>query len=179
MLSDDGYGQDSWVLAGMEWAAVDQHAKIISMSLGSGTPSDGTDPLSEAVDRLSAETGALFVVAADDSGAANSIGGPGAADTALTVGAVDSTDDVAWFSSQGPRVGDGGLKPEITAPGVDVLAARSQYAPEGEGSYQTLCGTSHRSRGRCRRPTRRKASHRGFTHLPKNPPLRTRAPRRM
>ncbi|WP_329140194.1 S8 family serine peptidase [Streptomyces sp. NBC_01476] len=142
VLSDAGSGQDSWVLAGMEWAAADQHAKVINMSLGSETPSDGTDPESEAVDRLSAQTGALFVVAAGNAGAPDSIGGPGAADAALTVGAVDATDNVAFFSSQGPRVGDGGLKPEITAPGVDVLAARSQYAPEGEGSYQTLSGTS-------------------------------------
>ncbi|MDX3094639.1 S8 family serine peptidase [Streptomyces sp. ME19-03-3] len=142
VLADSGSGQDSWVLAGMEWATVDQDADIVSMSLGSGTPSDGTDPLSAAVDRLSAQTGALFVTAAGNASAPGSIGGPGAADSALTVGAVDSSDDVAWFSSQGPRVGDGGLKPEITAPGVDVLAARSQYAPEGEGSYQTLSGTS-------------------------------------
>jgi subtilisin family serine protease len=142
VLSNSGSGQDSWVLAGMEWAAVDQHAKVINMSLGSDAPSDGTDPMSEAVNRLSAETGALFVVAAGNVGAPDSIGSPGAADDALTVGAVDSTDSVAYFSSQGPRVGDGGLKPEITAPGVDVLAARSQYATEGEGSYQTLSGTS-------------------------------------
>ncbi|GGK85658.1 peptidase [Sphaerisporangium melleum] len=142
VLSDGGSGMDSWVLAGMEWAAVDQHAKVINMSLGSGVPSDGSDPLSAAVDRLSAQTGALFVVAAGNTGAPNSISGPGAADAALTVGAVDSTDSLAYFSSQGPRVGDGALKPEITAPGVDVLAARSQYAPEGEGAYQTLSGTS-------------------------------------
>ncbi|MGQ5656010.1 S8 family serine peptidase [Streptomyces sp. EKR5.2] len=142
VLSDEGSGQDSWVLAGMEWAAVDQHADIVNMSLGSTAPSDGTDPLSAAVDRLSAETGTLFVVAAGNAGSDYGVGSPGAADAALTVGAVDSTDDVAWFSSQGPRVGDGGLKPEITAPGVDVLAARSQYSPSGEGNYLTLSGTS-------------------------------------
>ncbi|MFG1706643.1 S8 family serine peptidase [Nonomuraea sp. M3C6] len=142
VLSDTGSGLDSWVLAGMEWAAIDQHAKVINMSLGSDTPSDGTDPQSEAVNRLSAQTGALFVVAAGNTGSPYSISGPGAADAALTVGAVDSTDSVAFFSNQGPRVGDGALKPEITAPGVDVLAARSQYAPEGEGAYQTLSGTS-------------------------------------
>ncbi|MET8406207.1 S8 family serine peptidase [Streptomyces sp900116325] len=141
VLSDAGSGEESWVLAGMEWAAVDQHADIINMSLGNATPSDGTDPLSAAVDRLSAETGALFVVAAGNTGTDQSIGGPGAADAALTVGAVDSSDDVAWFSSQGPRV-DGALKPEISAPGVDVLAARSQYAQFGEGSYLTFSGTS-------------------------------------
>ncbi|MFB7598528.1 S8 family serine peptidase [Streptomyces sp. NPDC056160] len=58
------------------------------------------------------------------------------------MGAVDGADSVADFSSQGPRVGDGALKPELTAPGVDILAARSRYAPEGSGSYQTLSGTS-------------------------------------
>ncbi|MFC4534446.1 S8 family serine peptidase [Sphaerisporangium dianthi] len=142
VLSSSGSGMDSWVLAGMEWAAVEQRAKVINMSLGSDVPSDGTDPLSAAVDRLSAQTGALFVVAAGNTGAPYSISGPGAADAALTVGAVDSADSPASFSSQGPRVGDGALKPEITAPGVDVLAARSRYAPEGEGDYQTLSGTS-------------------------------------
>jgi subtilisin family serine protease len=135
-----GVGQESWILAGMEWAAVDQHAKIVNLSLGSG-PSDGTDPMSQAVDRLSAETGALFVVAAGNSGAPGTVAAPGAADAALTVGAVDGSDQLAGFSSQGPRVGDDGLKPEITAPGVDVLAAHSHLA-DGEGDYQTMSGTS-------------------------------------
>ncbi|WP_432940413.1 S8 family serine peptidase [Kribbella sp. CA-253562] len=142
VLADDGSGQDSWILAGMEWAARDQHAKVISMSLGSD-PTDGTDPMSQAVNRLSAETGALFVVAAGNAGPDPfSVGAPGAADAALTVGAVDSADRVASFSSRGPRLGDTAIKPELTAPGVDVLAARSQYAPEGEGSYLTMSGTS-------------------------------------
>jgi subtilisin family serine protease len=142
VLSDTGSGQDSWVLAGMEWAAVDQHAKVINMSLGSDAPSDGSDPISQAVNRLSAETGALFVVAAGNSGQPDTISAPGAADAALTVGAVDGDDALAYFSSQGPRVGDGALKPEITAPGVAVLAARSQYDVEGEGYYRTMDGTS-------------------------------------
>ncbi|GAA0962937.1 S8 family serine peptidase [Kribbella koreensis] len=142
VLDNDGSGQDSWILAGMEWAARDQHAKVISMSLGSG-PTDGTDPMSQAVNRLSAETGALFVIAAGNDGPGPySVSAPGAADAALTVGAVDSADRLAGFSSRGPRTGDNGLKPDLTAPGVDVLAARSQYAPEGEGSYLTMSGTS-------------------------------------
>ncbi|WP_211349101.1 S8 family serine peptidase [Micromonospora pisi] len=142
VLDDTGGGQDSWIIAGMEWAARDQHAKVISMSLG-GAPTDGTDPLSQAVDRLSAETGALFTIAAGNSGPdMQMVGAPGAADAALTVGAVDSLDRLAVFSSRGPRRGDNGLKPELTAPGVDVLAARSQYAAEGEGYYQTMSGTS-------------------------------------
>lgn len=146
VLDNDGSGQDSWILAGMEWATRDQHAKIVSMSLG-GDPTDGTDPLSQAVNRLSAETGALFVIAAGNSGPEPySIGAPGAADAALTVGAVNGpgkgVDQLAEFSSRGPRVGDNAVKPDLTAPGVNILAARSQYAPEGEGAYQTMSGTS-------------------------------------
>ncbi|WP_327365487.1 S8 family peptidase [Streptomyces sp. NBC_01217] len=142
VLSDDGSGQDSWVLAGMEWAAREQHAEIISMSLGGG-PTDGTDPLSMAVNELSAETGALFTIAAGNAGPGPySVSAPGAADAALTVGAVDGSDALADFSSRGPRAGDGGIKPDLTAPGVDILAARSQHAPEGEGWYQTMSGTS-------------------------------------
>lgn len=139
-LDDTGFGQDSWILAAMEWAARDQHARIVSMSLGGG-PTDGTDPLSMAVNTLSAETGALFTIAAGNSFRNFTIGAPGAADAALTVGAVDSQDTLAGFSSRGPRVGDLAVKPEITAPGVDVLAARSSLAP-GEGPYTTMSGTS-------------------------------------
>ncbi|MFF9373204.1 S8 family serine peptidase [Streptomyces griseoluteus] len=146
VLDNDGSGQDSWILAGMEWAARDQHAKVISMSLG-GAPSDGTDPLSLAVNRLSEETGALFVVAAGNSGPEPfTVGAPGAADAALTVGAVNGpgkgVDQLAEFSSRGPRVGDNAIKPDLTAPGVNILAARSQYAPQGEGAYQSMSGTS-------------------------------------
>ncbi|MFF5083251.1 S8 family serine peptidase [Actinoplanes sp. NPDC000266] len=142
VLDDAGEGQDSWIIGGMEWAARTAKAKVISMSLGGG-PSDGSDPLSVAVDQLSAETGALFVIAAGNSGPdAQTVSAPGAADAALTVGASDSRDRLAVFSSRGPRVEDNAPKPDITAPGVDILAARSQYAPEGEGSYQTMSGTS-------------------------------------
>ncbi|MET8331888.1 S8 family serine peptidase [Streptomyces sp. NPDC005181] len=140
VLNGRGSGQESWIIAGMEWAARDQQAKIVSMSLGGG--GDATDPMSQAVDQLSRETGALFVIAAGNGGP-QSIGSPGAADSALTVGAVDSSDHLASFSSTGPRGGDAGLKPEITAPGVDILAARSQYNAEGgSGYYTTMSGTS-------------------------------------
>ncbi|GGI94230.1 S8 family serine peptidase [Streptomyces brasiliensis] len=138
VLDSEGRGQESWIIAGMEWAARDQHAKVISMSLGGG--GDATDPVSQTVDQLSRETGALFVIAAGNGGP-NSISSPGAADEALTVGAVDASDQLADFSSQGPRGGDAGLKPELTAPGVDILAARSRYK-RGSGDYTTMSGTS-------------------------------------
>ena len=43
----------------------------------------------------------------------------------LTVGAVDRQDRLATFSSRGPRVGDEALKPDLTAPGVGIVAARA------------------------------------------------------
>ncbi|MFE6283647.1 S8 family serine peptidase [Streptomyces sp. NPDC057877] len=141
VLSDQGSGSESQIIAGMEWAARDVGADIVSMSLGSPEPSDGTDPMARAVDTLTAETGALFVVAAGNTGAPSSIGSPGAADSALTVGAVDAADRAAYFTSGGPRHGDNALKPDLSAPGVNILAARSRLT-DGEGDYTSMSGTS-------------------------------------
>ncbi|PEC50993.1 peptidase [Bacillus sp. AFS096315] len=139
VLSNDGFGYNSWIIDGMEWAA--HNAKVVSMSLGSSEASDGTDPMSQAVNNLSAETGSLFVIAAGNSGG-EGISAPGAADAALTVGAVDKSDKLAYFSSRGPRFGSSGLKPDLTAPGVNINAARSQYTTKGSGSYLSMSGTS-------------------------------------
>ncbi|MGX1130504.1 subtilisin family serine protease [Streptomyces glaucescens] len=141
VLSDQGSGSESQIIAGMEWAAREAGADIVSMSLGSTEPSDGTDPMARAVNTLSEETGALFVVAAGNTGAPSSIGSPGAADAALTIGAVDSADTAAYFTSAGPRYGDNALKPDLSAPGVDILAARSSLSG-GTGAYTSMSGTS-------------------------------------
>ncbi|MDQ0990670.1 S8 family serine peptidase [Streptomyces sp. V3I7] len=141
VLGDQASGSESQIIAGMEWAARDVHARIVSMSLGSTEPSDGTDPMAKALDTLSGETGALFVVSAGNTGAPSSIGSPGAADAALTVGAVDSADLAAPFTSAGPRHGDHALKPDLAAPGVGILAARSALTG-GSGPYTSMSGTS-------------------------------------
>ncbi len=67
VLDDHGFGEDSGIIAAMEWAAT--RADVINMSLGGSDADDGTDPLSLAVDGLSRSTGALFVIAAGNSGA--------------------------------------------------------------------------------------------------------------
>ncbi|WP_256251716.1 S8 family serine peptidase [Streptomyces sp. yr375] len=125
VLGDQGSGSESGILAGMQWA-VDQGAKVVNMSLG-GPDSPGTDPLEDAVDTLSAEHGTLFVVAAGNEGADgdSTVGSPGSADAALTVGAVDDSDTLASFSSTGPRLDDDAVKPDITGPGVHIVAARA------------------------------------------------------
>lgn len=133
VLGDDGYGTESQVIAGMEWAA-DAGAKVVNMSLGSDSPSDGTDPMSLALNELTERTGALFVVAAGNSGeqGTGTIGSPGAADAALTVGAVDRNGGLAPFSSRGPRAGDDAVKPDLTAPGVGIVAARAAGTTMGD-----------------------------------------------
>ncbi|MFJ5270997.1 S8 family peptidase [Streptomyces sp. NPDC088358] len=137
----EGYGQDSWVMAGMQWAA-ESGADVVNMSLGDSYPTDGSDPMSQTVDALSAQYGTLFVIAAGNAGP-ESISAPGAAASALTVAATDKQDQLASFSSTGPLASSGAMKPDIAAPGVDITAARSQEMTDGgEGLYRTLSGTS-------------------------------------
>ncbi len=143
VLNDWGAGFDSWIIAGMEWA-VAEGADVVNLSLG-GAATDGTDPLSQAVNQLTADTGALFVISAGNRGTDYGVGSPGAATAALTVGAVDADDELASFSSRGPRVGDNALKPEITGPGVGIVAARADGTEMGTpvGEHHTAAsGTS-------------------------------------
>ncbi len=145
VLDDTGSGEDSNILAGMEWAA-EQGADIVNLSLG-GTDTPEVDPLEAAVNKLSAEKGVLFAIAAGNSGP-ESVGSPGSADAAITVGAVDDKDKLAEFSSTGPRLGDGAIKPDVTAPGVDITAAAAkgslidQEVGEKPAGYLTISGTS-------------------------------------
>jgi hypothetical protein len=136
---------ESAILAGMQWAAADEHAKVVNVSIGGGDTAE-VDPLEAAVNQLTAQYGSLFVIAAGNDGPSDtSIESPGSADAAITVGAVDSTDQLADFSSRGPRVGDAAIKPDITAPGVDIIAARAAGTQLGDpvgDSYVKLSGTS-------------------------------------
>lgn len=143
VLGDDGYGDTSWIIAGMEWAAGDEHADIVNMSLGSEPEVFGSSLVTQAVDRLSSEDGTLFVAAAGNNGCDACVLSPGDAPSALTVGAVDRQDQLADFSSRGPGPVNLALKPDITAPGVGIWAARAKDAQlGGSGPYLELSGTS-------------------------------------
>lgn len=154
-LDSAGSGYQSDVIAGVEWCAdpdrgnVGPGVHIISMSLGSAGSSDGRDGLSQAVDSA-VDSGKTAVVAAGNSGAGPaSIGSPGAAEKAVTVGAVaewsapvgaaNHSDGVylAAFSSRGPTADDR-LKPDIVSPGVSVTSARAGTS----SGYVTWSGTS-------------------------------------
>ncbi|MCP2636575.1 S8 family serine peptidase [Microbacterium sp. HD4P20] len=140
VLGADGYGQDSWIIEAMEWAG--QNAPIVSMSLGSMSPSDGKDLMAESLNQIAESTGALFVVAAGNAGSPESIGAPGSAAQAFTVGSVDDPSGaLSYFTSQGPLSRSGALKPDVTGPGNDVTAARSADSG-GDGAYIAMSGTS-------------------------------------
>ncbi|MEO3753500.1 S8 family serine peptidase [Streptomyces sp. B6B3] len=147
VLNDDGFGDESGIIQGMQWA-VDQGADIVNLSLGGPADSE-IGPMEEAVNTLSADSDALFVIAAGNDGPGEgTVGSPGTADAALTVGAVDTSDQLAEFSSTGPRPRDGAVKPDVTAPGVAIGAAAapgSAMAEEGTpvaDGYVALDGTS-------------------------------------
>ncbi|MEV5671980.1 S8 family serine peptidase [Streptomyces sp. NPDC052503] len=141
VLSNEGSGADSGIIEAMEWAKA-EGADVVSMSLGSSIPDDGGDPMAQAVDALSADGGPLFVIAAGNAYGAGTIGSPGSAASALSVAAVDKQDRRADFSSMGPLVRSYGLKPDLSAPGVDINAAASRSVPGIDGMYQSMSGTS-------------------------------------
>lgn len=136
VLDDRGNGPWSAIIAGMEWAA--EQADVVNMSLG-GDPSNGQDPVSQALNEISDRTGTLFVTSAgNDDLAAMSVGNPAAADSALAVAATGKTGErIASYSSVGPRLDDFAVKPEISGPGSGVLAARA-----GSEGYVGYSGTS-------------------------------------
>ncbi|BCJ75187.1 peptidase [Catellatospora sp. IY07-71] len=140
VLDRAGNGQESWIIAGMQWA-VDKGADVVNMSLGGSIGTDCTDPIGVAAQRLTAQSKTLFVLSAGNSGpGAGTLGSPACADGALTVAAVDASGVTAPFSSRGPVTGSHRVKPEIAAPGVGVVAARN-----GGGTadpYTAMSGTS-------------------------------------
>ncbi|MBB0233100.1 S8 family serine peptidase, partial [Streptomyces calidiresistens] len=88
VLGGSGTGVESGVIAGMEWA-VEQGADIVNMSLGERV-TDQIHAWEEALERLSAQSDTLFVVAAGNEGPFTaSLRAPATAEAALTVGALD------------------------------------------------------------------------------------------
>lgn len=79
----------------------------------------------------------VFAAGNDGSSTCSSINSPADYANAYGVGATDSSDRVASFSSVGPTL-DGRLKPDLTAPGQSIVSTAA-----GDGApYQILSGTS-------------------------------------
>src|SRR5512144_869759 len=135
--------EDNYVAA-LEWAdsiGVD----IASSSLGylvfdngfGYTPSqlNGDIAVTSVAADSAAAHGILVVTAAGNGGPGfRTLVTPGDAHSVVTVGAEDSLGAIAGFSSRGPTA-DGRLKPDLTAPGLDVCAVAGS-------SLARLAGTS-------------------------------------
>lgn len=150
-----GRGKGSWIIQAIDWA-VKEDVDVINLSLGSKKPKHGKDALSLAVNKA-VDEGVVVCVAAGNSGrnGNSTIGAPGAAAKAITVGAVDPENKIAVFSSQGPVEAED-LKPDIVAPGVDIVAGlaagfsyrgpahtdKPDLAEELKESYTYKSGTS-------------------------------------
>src|SRR3989344_675018 len=153
----DSYGSGYWsgVISGIEWAVdpdgdgdFNDHLEVISLSLGGdGNPQD---PVSIAINNA-VDAGVVAVIAAGNSGGYATIGSPGTAAKAITVGATDKLDSIAYFSSRGPVIWNNGsfqfmVKPDVVAPGVDICAAQYDSAWATSGCYDAdhiaISGTS-------------------------------------
>lgn len=144
VLNSRGSGTTSGIISGIDWMIINKNTyniKVANMSLGSAGSSDGTDSLSLAVNRA-VDNGIIMCVAAGNEGPAKyTIGSPGAASKVITVGSLYDPGERGWvlseFSSRGPTA-DGRLKPDIAAPGSNIMSVKSGT----KNGYVSYSGTS-------------------------------------
>lgn len=154
VLSDAGAGFGS--AAGVEWAILNKEKygiRVLNLSLGGLTNSDGTDAGSQAIN-AAFDAGIIAVVATGNDEATAYIASPSAADKAFSIGSLadqnslDRADDlVASYSNEGPRLSDGDadftdeMKPLVAAPGSGIISADGLLVTDGK-QYKSLSGTS-------------------------------------
>jgi subtilisin family serine protease len=151
---DEGGFSDPDLVASIEWSVDTAKADIISMSLGGDFPF-ADDPVTIAL-RNASNQGVIVVVAAGNSGPGYFTGGsPGSGTDLITVGATDSNNKLASFSSWGPTASHMAY-PDVVAPGVNIistdakdtlLSAEMRYIGDifdftGDADYIPLSGTS-------------------------------------
>lgn len=142
----DGTGTTTQIMAGMQWA-IEENADVISMSLGgSAQGSFYSDMLVSAIRNANSQ-GTIVISSIGNSGEDTS-SSPGNIYESIGVGAVDSQNSVADFSSgelvqksdwDNPPADwpDEFIKPDVTAPGVNIKSATNS-----DTGYTTKSGTS-------------------------------------
>jgi len=123
-LSDDGSGSFDYIINALEIAR-NLDVDIINMSLG--TPVDPGDPRIHNLLQEIANQGKIVVCASGNDGA--SVNFPARYDEVIAVAAVESSGQLARFSSRGPEL-------DTAAPGVKI------YSTWGNNQYTNLDGTS-------------------------------------
>ena len=132
------------IVAGIE-AAVKDGMDVINLSLGEPEIEPSRDLVVQAIN-AAADAGVVPAIAAgndyDDFGD-GSVSSPGSAAKAITAASVSSgrsgtVDSISSFSSGGPTPVSLQLKPDVAAPGGEVLSS----VPAREGSWAVFSGTS-------------------------------------
>jgi subtilisin len=137
VLSDEGSGTDTGILAGMSWG-IANGCRVISMSLGADIRTVST--AYETVGRRALDSGVLIVAAAGNNavrrfGDPGFVGVPANSPSVMSVAAIDSRLEVADFSAQSNPVAGGQI--DVSGPGVAVYS--SWPLPR---RYETINGTS-------------------------------------
>lgn len=122
-----------WMVDPREDGSGRDRPKIVSNSWGGPPASTWFNDVLKAW----SAAGILPVFAAGNNGSGcDSVTSPGDRPEAVAVAAIDSNGAVAYFSSRGPSRVDGGQKPQLSAPGVNVRSSTPN------GGYQAYSGTS-------------------------------------
>jgi len=144
VLNSAGSGTTTQIINGINWMISNKatyNIRVGNMSLGASGCSNGTDSLSTAVNNAVSNGITMAVAAGNDGPAKCTIGTPGAAANAITVGAAYDIGELGWaiaeFSSRGPTA-DGRTKPDIVTPGRYITAAKANSTNQ----YITYSGTS-------------------------------------
>jgi len=127
-----------------------RHVDVISMSLGA--PQTKRDPL-EDITRKAVSEGIVVVVAAGNEGPVqNTISSPGSTPEVITVAATFGNLYIPPWSSVGPTLINNTLKPDVAAPGMNVLTTRGNASTiydaykkiiyKGTYPYRYFSGTS-------------------------------------
>ena len=121
VLSSTGDGYWSWIISGIEYA-VTHGADIIAMCFsGPGYPND---PLCLAIDAAVSQGVLVIAATGDDGPSYSSIGSPGLAYSAVTIGNYDQfRGTLAQNSSRGPIM-DLRTGPDLIAAGVNITSCR-------------------------------------------------------
>ncbi len=127
ILDDFGFGNSLLLLDAFDWIGSfgkEHDIIVVSCSLGF---SEEVESIDQAVDNL-VKQGFVCVVAAGNAFQDNvNIGSPGTAGKAITVGAINSQDEITYYSSNGDYLNKY-TKPDVVAPGGSRLSYESGWA---------------------------------------------------
>ena len=132
-------GNSAEIAAAIE-AAVADGMNVINLSLGEPEVEPSRDLVVKAIEGAAAAGVVPVIAAGNDFGdfGHGSVSSPANAPDAITVAAVNPQGVVADFSSAGPTPISLQMKPDVSAPGVDVLSS----LPPSQGLWGLLSGTS-------------------------------------